>query len=564
MLTLKKNLIFLFGVTIGVFCLLFSSMMPNSMLFQASVWKSNCVDFSFELLLDSVSVLFVGTVLIIGNSVMIYMKWYMSNELFFSRFSWLIYLFLISMIFMISIPNLIMLLIGWDGLGLTSFLLVAYYQNNKSLSAAMLTALTNRIGDVLILMSIGMFIKEMNWIIYEYSPVVLSGSMCLALILAGMTKSAQFPFCAWLPAAMAAPTPVSSLVHSSTLVTAGVYLLLRSFDVLICNIASLWMLKFLSLLTLILAGSSASVTVDFKKIIALSTLSQLSVMMLAVSMGLSYVAFFHLVTHAVFKALLFLSAGSVIHSYRGVQDIRFLGKCWQELPISMSAMLVSMMSLVGAPFLSGFYSKHLIMELSMEDECNIFMYMMEMIGLSYTSYYSSRMVFSSMIGSNKSDLTVVSVKEDILIIIPFFILGAGALLIGDIMANKNELFFFAVFSSSIESLLANIIPYVGMIMWSVISYSAAFYWANKMMMFFLNMWLVESLTSHPAKAMLFNYSFMVYRVLDYGWLELIGPQGTYYSFGKFSKINEMMQSGYFMLLLALSLFATIMMIFLLV
>lgn len=190
----------------------------------------------------------------------------------------------------------------------------------------MLTALTNRIGDVFILLSIGLLFREGSWFVYNYLSFNNLRLIRISLVLRAITKRAQFPYVSWLPAAIAAPTPVSSLVHSSTLVTAGVYLLIRSYRLLVFNRWVINVLELLSLLTLMLAGSRAVITVDLKKIVALSTLSQLSIIMFVLSVGFPKVAFFHLVVHAVFKALLFLSVGAFIHFNAGCQDFRLMGR----------------------------------------------------------------------------------------------------------------------------------------------------------------------------------------------------------------------------------------------
>lgn len=190
------------------------------------------------------------------------------------------------------------------------------------MASAILTALTNRVGDTLVLARISFMLNEINWVIYNYSPMIIRARIGFVLILAGITKRAQVPFCAWLPAAIAAPTPVSSLVHSSTLVTAGVYLLLRSYKIIRLREGAIKMLIVVRVLTLLVAGSRAACVYDLKKVIALSTLSQLRVIIFCVSIGAPLVAFFHLVTHAVFKALLFIGAGGLIHSNKRVQDVR--------------------------------------------------------------------------------------------------------------------------------------------------------------------------------------------------------------------------------------------------
>nr|AFR45277.1 NADH dehydrogenase subunit 5 [Mytilus californianus] len=525
------------------------SMLSSCFLFEVPVWDSNCLSFSFSVLVDSVSMIFVGTVLVISGSVGTYCKWYMASESYYNRFMGLVWLFVLSMIFMILVPNLVMLLIGWDGLGLTSFLLVAYYQNNKSLSAAMLTALTNRIGDVLVLVSISILLSEGGWLIYNYYPMQMWSGLGIVVVFAGMTKSAQMPFCAWLPAAMAAPTPVSSLVHSSTLVTAGVYLVLRSFYVVSANPFATQSLMVLSLFTLVLAGSSAVFAFDLKKVIALSTLSQLSLMMFSISILLPLVAFFHLVTHAVFKALLFLGAGGVIHSNQSIQDIRGLSSLWQSLPVSMGAMSVAIVSLSGAPFMSGFYSKDLIIELSMMDSSMTYgCYILELLGLIFTSFYSARIVFSVMLGSNYFNCSTLRVPEHLNMQIPFLSLYVGAIFLGVSLGSKMEKFSFVVLLESYESLSIFLIPFVGLAMWWGVLTKLGFNpWSlAKVLSFFLSMWFVESLTSHPGKTLFFKGSQMVYQTLDQGWLELLGPQGAYAGLGQISQLNEIVQSSYFM------------------
>jgi NADH-ubiquinone oxidoreductase chain 5 len=209
----------------------------------------------------------------------------MREEGFLSRFSWLVFLFVLSMSLVIFIPNIFAILIGWDGLGLVSFLLVVYYQNYKSLAGGIITVIVNRVGDVIILIAIALLSGEGLYDIFYLSKDRGVSCVCFLILVAGMTKRAQVPFSSWLPAAMAAPTPVSALVHSSTLVTAGVFLLIRFYSYL----AQAWWfqfsLLFLATLTMFMAGVAANLERDLKKIIALSTLSQLGVMIFSLGVG---------------------------------------------------------------------------------------------------------------------------------------------------------------------------------------------------------------------------------------------------------------------------------------
>ena len=281
------------------------------------------VDLGF--LFDSSALLFLSVVCFISRSVLIYSNWYMAEEAHKGRFVGLVLLFVRCIGCLILIPNFLSLLIGWDGLGLTSFLLVVYYQSRRSLRAGIITAITNRIGDVLILCCLGYMVKEGRWLLYESGYLYTYYWVVWCTVVAAMTKSAQIPFSAWLPAAMAAPTPVSSLVHSSTLVTAGVYLLYRRYGGLLEGRRAASGLGYVRLVTLTISGGAALVEVDFKKVVALSTLSQLRIIMFCLSIGLPAIAFFHLISHAIFKSLLFLCVGVVIHENMNFQDFRFLG-----------------------------------------------------------------------------------------------------------------------------------------------------------------------------------------------------------------------------------------------
>ena len=222
----------------------------------------------------------------------------------------LIYLLILS-------PNLIRLLLGWDGLGVTSYLLVIFYQRNKSYNAGILTAITNRLGDVGLLISISLMLYLGNWnyIFINSFSSIFSNLIIFLIIISACTKSAQIPFSAWLPAAIAAPTPVSALVHSSTLVTAGVYLLIR-INLIIIEINIRYILLLIGIITMIIAGFTAIIEIDIKKIIALSTLRQLGIIILTLGIGNPILSFFHLLSHAFFKAMLFICAGIIIHNIK--------------------------------------------------------------------------------------------------------------------------------------------------------------------------------------------------------------------------------------------------------
>nr|UEP15864.1 NADH dehydrogenase subunit 5 [Thrips setosus] len=361
-----------------------------SYFFSWNIYVSSfCV--TFPIYLDWISCVFMSMVLLISGSIIFYSFFYMENEFYKTRFFFLMFLFVVSMIFLILCPNFFCMLLGWDGLGLISYCLVIYYQNYKSYSSGMITALTNRVGDVFILASITMFFSMGSW---SYMNFVFSMNLewfSFFFLVASLTKSAQIPFSAWLPAAMAAPTPVSSLVHSSTLVTAGVYIMIRFNFFISENLKFFLML--VSLLTMIMSGISGVFEYDLKKIIALSTLSQLGFMMSSISLGLSNLAFFHLVTHASFKALLFMCAGMFIHNFFDNQDIRFFGLMNKNFSFSLSMFNVANLSLCGFPFLSGFFSKDLILELFLLKKINMVFFFLVFLGTFLTVFYTFRLIY---------------------------------------------------------------------------------------------------------------------------------------------------------------------------
>nr|ATN23511.1 NADH dehydrogenase subunit 5 [Monolepta sp. EMHAU-15070824] len=403
----------------------------------------NSTNFMFVILLDWMSLMFMSFVMFISSMVIYYSEEYMVEDLNKNRFILLVVMFVLSMMMLIISPNLISILLGWDGLGLVSYCLVIYYQNIKSFNAGMLTALSNRIGDVALLMVIAWMLNYGDWNLIFYLEIMKSDWIMeligFMMVLAAMTKSAQIPFSSWLPAAMAAPTPVSSLVHSSTLVTAGVYLLIR-FNFL--NESLMFILVFLASMTMFMSGLGANFEFDLKKIIALSTLSQLGLMMSILALGELKLAFFHLLIHALFKALLFMCAGNIIHSFGNCQDIRFMGGLVKQLPLTCSYLNICNLSLCGLPFMSGFYSKDLIVEVMSMNYLNIYIYMIFFISIGLTVSYSFRLTYYSLTGDyNYLSLSLVSETSFIM------------------LKGMSGLILFVLLSGSMFSWLMFSVPY---------------------------------------------------------------------------------------------------------
>nr|YP_010930326.1 NADH dehydrogenase subunit 5 [Carinata ganga]WKK49915.1 NADH dehydrogenase subunit 5 [Carinata ganga] len=386
----------MFSIFFFFFGLLFN-LMDYSLLMEFSLFYINSLNVSYIMLFDYVSLMFMSVVLFISSMVILYSYSYMGGLSYSStRFLFLVIMFVISMILMIMSPNMISIMLGWDGLGLVSYCLVIYYLSINSYVAGLITCLTNRLGDAGLLICISWMVSYGSWHFIFYKNY-FDNYICFLVILSCFTKSAQIPFSCWLPAAMAAPTPVSSLVHSSTLVTAGVYLLIRFNNMIYySNI-----LLFLSLMTLVFSSICANYEFDLKKIIALSTLSQLGLMMLSLLLNMIDFSFFHLLTHAMFKSLLFLCSGIFIYYMNDNQDIRMMGSVCNSMPFTTSCFNISSMALCGIPFLSGFYSKDLIIENYLIFNMNSFVFIVLYISLGLTSSYSIRLFYYSMIMNNK-------------------------------------------------------------------------------------------------------------------------------------------------------------------
>lgn len=370
----------------------------------------NSLRMEVSFMLDIFARAFLFAVLLIRLSVFTFRFSYISGQKFFGRFHVLLSLFVFSIILLVLSSNLIFTLVGWDGLGIRSYLLVIYYGRGKSYNAGILTVLTNRIGDALLLIRMGMLLRQGSWSVIMYKEFLeVDIILKMLLVIGSFTKRAQIPFRAWLPAAMAAPTPVSSLVHSSTLVTAGVYLLFRHFH----NSGSspeLFAIILIGLLTITMARLSALNEKDMKKIVALSTLSQLGLIILCIGSGWAFMSFFHLITHAFFKAIMFIRVGNLIHSRQLYQSIKNTGVMLYSSPFNRSTVVLARASLCGAPFSAAFFSKEPIIEINIYNSGSLGVITLVMLSLSMTLLYSSRLMKVVLVHFN-SITPIVHVSE---------------------------------------------------------------------------------------------------------------------------------------------------------
>nr|QZZ18209.1 NADH dehydrogenase subunit 5 [Burara oedipodea] len=541
---------FLFIFMLMNFFYMIYFLMNNIILFlEWELVSFNSMSIVMSILIDWMSLLFMMFVSMISSSVIFYSKSYMSSEINLNRFIVLVLLFVLSMILLIISPNIISIFLGWDGLGLVSYCLVIYYQNIKSYNAGMLTALSNRIGDVFILMVISWMVNYGSWnyIFYlnfmsnDYSMKFIG----FMIIMAAMTKSAQIPFSSWLPAAMAAPTPVSALVHSSTLVTAGVYLLIR-FNNLLVDMFFLKILLLLSSLTMFMAGISANYEFDLKKIIALSTLSQLGLMMSILSMGMPDLAFFHLLTHAMFKALLFMCAGVIIHMMNDNQDIRFMGGISLSIPLTSLCMNISNLALCGIPFLAGFYSKDMILEMVSMSNLNLLIFFLYYFSTGLTMFYTIRLLMYLMI----NDYNLLSIynlyEEDYIMLKSMFLLLFMSVLTGSFLSWMIFPFPYMIYLPLVLKLMVLYVSFAGMLMGYIIS-NMNIYSMNKFLMtyemsnFLSLMWFMPNLSTYGLNYFFMNYSVKLIKNIDMGWSELYSGQGMFQIIKSYSIFNSLLQ-----------------------
>uniref|UniRef100_A0AAU6PTE9 NADH-ubiquinone oxidoreductase chain 5 n=1 Tax=Homidia sp. TaxID=3054010 RepID=A0AAU6PTE9_9HEXA len=492
-------------------------------------------------LMDWMSLTFMGFVMLISSLVLFYSSVYMSEEKFIYRFIMLVFLFVVSMLLMISSPNMISILLGWDGLGLVSYCLVIFYQNEKSANAGMLTILSNRVGDVAILLSIAWLVNYGSWNFFFVQVTLKESDLFLILflvVLASMTKSAQIPFSAWLPAAMAAPTPVSALVHSSTLVTAGVYLLIRFSSIL--NVSNF--LFVLGSLTMFMSGLGANFEMDLKKIIALSTLSQLGVMMMTLSLGFYELSFFHLLSHALFKSLLFLCAGVFIHGMGDIQDIRHLGGVQEGCPVSSLYFMGCSLALCGFPFLAGFYSKDAILEVFFMSEMNFFMVVMIIVGTFFTVTYSIRLIFYLYL-KNLGLKKFCGLGEDLVMVLPMGVLFILASSGGSMMAWVYFPGYFILLPLLFKlMILIGSLIFSWLILEEMVSISLKMNNLVQSLSYFLGgMWFLPFFSTGLIIPSLKIGAFLV-KFLDQGWMEQLGGQGIIYGAMKQSSFLDYVYS----------------------
>nr|YP_010507717.1 NADH dehydrogenase subunit 5 [Phytophthora botryosa]UXG55814.1 NADH dehydrogenase subunit 5 [Phytophthora botryosa] len=596
----RKGSVFITTLTTFLSCLFSLIIIYNSItneyeyIIYISNWiSSGLFNCNWCFLFDSLTMVMLVVVTSISTLVHLYSSQYMAHDPHLSRFMSYLSLFTFFMIILVTGDNFIQMFVGWEGVGFCSYLLINFWftrlQANKAAIKAMLV---NRISDLILLLGVLTIfynirtieyfstfaaisiVKDFKFIFFNYILSIVDVA-CILIFIGAMGKSAQIFLHLWLPDAMEGPTPVSALIHAATMVTAGVYLTARCSPMFEFSMFSLKVITVIGASTTFFASTVGLVQNDFKKIVAYSTCSQLGYMFFACGLSNYPLAIFHLSNHAYFKALLFLCSGAVIHAMGDEQDIRKMGGLRRILPFTYIMFLIGSLSLMGFPFLTGFYSKDLILEVAFASfsETGHFAYWLGTIGAFFTAFYSTRLLFFAFLSETNAYKNIIKNAHDVPLEmgIPLGLLAFGSIFIGYISKDmfvglgsnfwNNSIFIDPLNNQMIDAeflptffkLLPVILSFCGLFgAFYLYFFKFKFLYNLKISEYglyfynFLNRkWYFDKIYYEFINQYILQIGYNVtYKMIDKGLIEICGPYGLTTIFSFLSQRIILLQTGY--------------------